>query len=785
MKSKSTIQESLAEFAIMFLIGVLSLGLLAYVGNREAATKYPKFEIEKVISQTRPIQLILDKFLNAGLPLAQFAGFDTLVAPIVKVDDAIDGVTVIGRLGLVVFQQTTPGVVLDPIENIDRGLSEIKVQTGANQTLIFVPLRSRFGLGGQIVIHVPKTYVSDKVDKATGLLPWAAGLGALILGVYGAFALGMSPKRRAKYDRLVFAVVFLSVSATVVFGLTKLYAAGSQAKAEGFALALSERLRSIYDLGLSMEDIDGVDTTLISYRTLNPEISSIAFIIDGQVAISTNPRSVGLPFTPDKAAFGVEKAIEGVPNLNARIYVSLPYDVVLAEVGRTAKTFVVLLVASGFMAGLFFQLGGALRRLKDAKRNNATDGQSALEAIKPVLFVGFLIENLAASFMPQLMQKSAAAGGLPPSLASIMFMAYFLTFAATLVPAGVYAGRNGARPMIALGAALAAAASIMMALSDNYVSVVAARMLSGVGQGMLFIGSQSFILAYAAADKRTQSAGIIVYTFNGGMLSGLVIGGLLANYIAWSGVFWIAATAAVAILLYTLALIEPSPPAPRVREVLPTDARGSILEVFRNPGFVLTTALVGIPAKAVLTGVIFFAMPLLLSGLKLEQEDIGQIIMFYALGVLLSSHFVSRYADQGGNVGKILFLGLVISGIGLCVIGAIGFASVEALNLGPIPLTLILLTGTFTVGLGHGAINAPVVTYIASTDASKKLGEAPVTAFYRFIERGGHIAGPVLVGQLFLLSDQSPAAIAWLGAATVGFALLFVMTRQTQRARSR
>jgi hypothetical protein len=168
-------------------------------------------------------------------------------------------------------------------------------------------------------------------------------------------------------------------------------------------------------------------------------------------------------------------------------------------------------------------------------------------------------------------------------------------------------------------------------------------------------------------------------------------------------------------------------------------------------------------------------MPLLLSGQKLEQDDIGQIIMFYALGVLLSSHFVSRYADRVGRIREILFMGLVVSGAGLCVIGGVGWQIIAALQLGPLALTLILLGGTFLVGLGHGCINAPVVTHIAGADVAQRLGEAPVTAFYRFIERIGHIAGPLVVGQLFFLSGQSPTAIAWLGVATLAFAALFVI----------
>jgi len=767
----------------MLCIGLFSLGLLAYVGNREANTKYPKFEIEKVISQTRPIQLILEKFLNAGLPLAQFAGFDTLVAPIVKVDDAIDAVTVMNRLGAVIFQQKSTGVTLEEYTPFDLDMGQVKIVEGPTQIQIYLPLRSRFGFGGKMIIHVPKRLISDRVERATRVLPWAAGVGAILLGLYGATVLALPSVRRARLDRLVFAILFLSVAATVVFGLTKLYAAGSQAKAEGFALALTERVRSIYDFRLSLEDLDGVEATLESYRTLNPEISHIALIVDDKVVISTNPQAVGLPLAPDTTAFVVNRPIDGIPGVNAKVSVSLPYEVVLWAVGRTTKTFVVLLVACGFMAGLFFQLGGALRRLRDARLNNATDGQSAVEAIKPVLFVGFLIENLAASFLPQLVQNSAAAAGLPPTWASVMFMSYFITFALTLVPAGVYAGKHGAKPVILLGALLAGVAAMLMATSSDYAVIIAARLLSGVGQGLLFIGSQSYILAYAAADKRTQSAGIIVYTFNGGMLSGLVIGGLLASYISWSGVFWIASAAAVAILFYTAALIDNSPLGGKPQEARFSEAKGSIFSVFKSPGFVWTTLLVGIPAKAVLTGVVFFAMPLLLTQQNLAQEDIGQIIMFYAVGVLISSHFISRYADLRGNIRQILFTGLALSGVGLCLIGGIGWPSFIALGFGPFTVTIILLLGTFTVGVGHGFINAPVVTQIASTDAAERLGEAPVTAFYRFIERGGHIAGPLLVGELFILSNQSPTAIGWLGAATLTLAVVFISVRATRATR--
>jgi MFS family permease len=507
----------------------------------------------------------------------------------------------------------------------------------------------------------------------------------------------------------------------------------------------------------------------------------MALIVDGKVVIHTDPAAIGKPFVPDRNAFEEIQTVDNVPGLDVKVSVSIPYDVVYLAVGRSAKTFIVLLVASGFMAGLFFQLGGALRRMRQANDMRSTDGQSAVEAIKPALFMGFFVENLSVSFLPQLMQKSAIAGGLPPSIAAAMFMAYFITFAGALVPAGIYAARHGPKRLIFAGALIVVAASSLIALSDHYAVIVLSRLMSGLGQGLLFIGSQSYILAYAAADKRTQSAGIIVYTFNGGMLSGMVIGGLLVGYVGSTGVFWIGAATALVIALYTWLLIAP----PRMAQIEDTSIMRSpkaILGVFKSGGFLWTTLLVGMPAKAVLTGVIIFAMPLILSGLNLEQEDIGQVIMFYALGVLLASHYVSRYADRFGRLRDILFIGLTLSGVGLGVIGSVGWTNFGTQAIGPIAVTLVLLSGTFIVGLGHGFINAPVISFIASTEAARKLGEAPVTAFYRFIERVGHIAGPLVVGQLFFLSDRSPAILIWLGLAMVIFAVLFLMRQERKEA---
>ena len=53
---------------------------------------------------------------------------------------------------------------------------------------------------------------------------------------------------------------------------------------------------------------------------------------------------------------------------------------------------------------------------------------------------------------------------------------------------------------------------------------------------MLFIGIQAYILAVASPEKKTQGNAIIVFGFQGGMISGMAIGSLLVNYLHPQGV---------------------------------------------------------------------------------------------------------------------------------------------------------------------------------------------------------------------------------------------------------
>ena len=86
-----------------------------------------------------------------------------------------------------------------------------------------------------------------------------------------------------------------------------------------------------------------------------------------------------------------------------------------------------------------------------------------------------------------------------------------------------------------------------------------------------------------------------------------------------------------------------------------------------------------------------------------------------------------------------------------------------------------MVAGAAITGAAHGLINAPVVTHVVDAPISQQIGEAPAAAAYRFLERIGHVTGPLLIGQLFAFYGQSPLVILYIGIVVALFGLFFAI----------
>ena len=798
MRSAKSFKRRLIDATMMLLVLGLSLMLLIYVGFSEAKRTYQQFQLEKLEAQGKIIQNELESFLRAGLPLRQFVGFGTLAGPILESDHSIAALTVFDRTGRPIFAAGDDTIPLLPIAaTAESNTFELRMTKQYEQVVL--PLRNRFETVGSLAVTMPTSVVTGTVESAFKPLLVVAACLSAAFAMFVSIAQAPVTQGRTPWLQIVYALIFLGMAVLVIATLVNLYKDGATTRAQAVADSLGQRLSIIMMVNINIEQIHGLDAIFDDYRRLYPDISAAGLIVNGKVHAHTDRGAAGKPWMTDSDNYEYEVDLSRPEaGRNVKVKVALPANVVTNRVLRSVKNFAALFVASGFLAGLFLQLAGSVQQqatgskagdLEEPDTTGSPEGGGSqrdialLDLVKPVFFVAVFLEHLNYAFLPQFMHEVVAESGLSSGYASAPFTAYYLCFALALIPAGHYAQNWSARPLMYGGLILAALGVFAMAIPTDFYIVTAARAVSGIGQGMLFIGVQSYILAIASPGGKTRGAAMIVFGFQGGMISGMAIGSLLVTYMGAQGVFTLGGLIATGMALYAITVLPSTAPRRTAEIGMGATFRRlgrDVGQVLRSMHFLQTMFFIGIPAKAVLTGIIIFALPLLLAHKHYAQEDIGQIIMVYAAGVVLASSWVSRLVDRTGKTDTILFWGAVISGVGLMAIGLIDWEGLNRGDDGGLLVTMVLIIGVATVGVAHGFINAPVVTHVAESELASKIGPTSVTATYRFLERIGHVAGPMIVGQMFLYWGQSALNLMWIGVAIALLGILF-LSRSTQQ----
>ena len=785
MAKPTTLRRRLANAATMALVAGMSFLLLVYVGFGEANRAYEQFYVGKLTAQAKVLVNAIEGFLKRDLPLDQYVGFRPRAERLLSSDGTVDAIAVFDTDGQTIFRSGGPGVGL--IATSHAGLSgetndNIEVRRDQAHLQVILPLENEREIVGGIAISMSHAQISEQIEaRFLPIIPIVAALSigfAIFIGTFGSW-LG---RQRWPILQLVYAGLFLLIAALVVGNLISLYTKGTQIKTKALADSLAQRMIEVVGFNLDIAQIPGLDRAFSEYRRLNPEIAAAALVVDGEILIHTDSYMVGRPWESARGHY--EYLVDISPSgsqQQVNIAVILPQEIVYWQTVRSVKNFAALFVASAFLASLFLQLAGSVNQRDGPHRDKRPTGtpgdeERALKLVKPVFYVIMCVEHLSYAFLASYIDGVVDASGFASGLTSTVFTVYYLCFALALVPAGHLAQQFSPKPLMIFGLSLTALSFLLLSNGDIGLLVLA-RAAAGVGQAMLFIGVQSYILSVAAPGRKTQGAAIIVYGFQGGMISGMAIGSLLVSYIGPSGVFLVGAVATIFTLIYAVAIV---PAITHSRSCDPQGLKESVVTLgthvvhaVRDRHLLQAIALVGIPAKAVLTGIVVFAIPLLMARQGYRQEDIGQLLMLYAAGVVLVNELSARWVDRTGGTRAVLVGGALLSGAGLGLIGLLGWSWFDEIPYGAVVEILFVVTGIVLLGAAHGFINAPIVSHVAGLELGQRIGVSALTATYRFLERIGHVAGPLVVGQMFLFAGEQAIVLAWSGLAIVVLGVLF------------
>ena len=139
---------------------------------------------------------------------------------------------------------------------------------------------------------------------------------------------------------------------------------------------------------------------------------------------------------------------------------------------------------------------------------------------------------------------------------------------------------------------------------------------------------------------------------------------------------------------------------------------------------------------------------------------IEALVSILSLGIAYATPYL--YAGLGETFGQrsgVLNLGVE----GQMLMGAFAAFYITLVTGSPWQFALaaaLTIGGIAIVGVAHGLINAPVVTHVADTGVAARIGAGPVAAAYRFLERLGHVLGPVIVALIMALFEFAEEIVA-------------------------
>ena len=117
--------------------------------------------------------------------------------------------------------------------------------------------------------------------------------------------------------------------------------------------------------------------------------------------------------------------------------------------------------------------------------------------------------------------------------------AYNLSFAVLLMTGSALGDRFGRRRMFVLGIALFAAASAACGLSVSAGALIAARAAQGAGAALIAPLALALLSEAFPREERAKAMGVFSGVAGIAVLSGPVIGGSIAEGMAWQWIFWI------------------------------------------------------------------------------------------------------------------------------------------------------------------------------------------------------------------------------------------------------
>ena len=179
-------------------------------------------------------------------------------------------------------------------------------------------------------------------------------------------------------------------------------------------------------------------------------------------------------------------------------------------------------------------------------RGRKRDGRRGAVLLATILgsslaFIDGTVVNVALPVLQRDLRATSAG-------AQWVIEAYTLVLAALMLVGGSLGDRFGRRLVFAIGVAVFTLASVLCGLTPNVATLIAGRLVQGVGGVLLIPGSLALISANFEPNERGKAIGTWSAFTGIAAAIGPILGGWLVDHASWRYVFFINLPIALAVL---------------------------------------------------------------------------------------------------------------------------------------------------------------------------------------------------------------------------------------------
>jgi ACS family D-galactonate transporter-like MFS transporter len=158
-------------------------------------------------------------------------------------------------------------------------------------------------------------------------------------------------------------------------------------------------------------------------------------------------------------------------------------------------------------------------------------------ALWSVLLLGWVVSyadrTLTGPVIAWMIQNKAGFIGdatNPATLGGLVGSMFFLGYMLTQYPGGRLGDRFGHREMIIVSLLAAGVMTVVSGLVAGLVAFVAARVLTGLGEGVFYSNDRTLIINHTPVARRTLGLGVVIVGLSVGLTVGIIFTPLLINW---------------------------------------------------------------------------------------------------------------------------------------------------------------------------------------------------------------------------------------------------------------